>query len=126
MEHALMNCSHAKRFWEEAQQMFDFRMPRLHPITWAQDIVCDERFTSRDRAIIVYVMWSIWHSRNKLTHGEEKLDPANSVRRTREALALLDIPRQHALVMPGHGWRPPKPNFVKINTDVVTKFEEGK
>ena len=48
MEHALLLCSHARQFWDEAQQLFDFHMPRLHPDTWARDVICDDRFTSRD------------------------------------------------------------------------------
>lgn len=55
-----------------------------------------------------------------------KLDPANSVRLTREALALLDIPLQHAIVLPGHGWRPPEPAQIKINTDAAVAYDEGK
>lgn len=126
LEHALLRCAHAASFWEEVEQLFDFQMPILQPITWAKDIICGEQFTSRDRAILVSVMWSIWHSRNRLTHGEDKLDPAMSVHRTRETLALLDIPRRHALVMLGHGWRPPEPGFVTINTNAGIKCEDGK
>ena len=36
--HALIHCSHAKGFWEEAQALFEFRLPRLHPNTWQRDI----------------------------------------------------------------------------------------
>ena len=124
--HALLECSHAGHFWEEAQQLFDFKLPRLHPVTWAEDIICYVRFTSRDRAVTVSVMWAIWHSRNRLTHGEDQLDPASSVRRTREALSLLEVPRQLAMIMSGHGWRPPEEGFVTINTDAAIKREDGK
>ena len=71
-------------------------------------------------------MWSVWHSRNKLTHGEDKLDPAVSVRRTRETLSLLEIPRRHAILLLGHGWRPPDMEFVKITTDAAIRREDGK
>ena len=71
-------------------------------------------------------MWSIWHSRNRITHGEERIDPAHLVRLTREALALLDIPLKQAKVLPGHGWRPPEPGFITCNTDAATRRDDGK
>ena len=107
--HALILCSHAKSFWSEAQAWFHFRLPRLHPDTWARDILCDAQFSERRKAEIISVMWSIWHSRNRLTHDRDGVEPAFSVRRVKEDLALLDIPRQHAAILPGHGWRPPEP-----------------
>lgn len=57
--HALIHCSHARRFWVEAQSCFDFRLPRLHPDTWSWDILCDQQFTDHDRVKIISVMWSI-------------------------------------------------------------------
>ena len=47
-----------------------------------------------DRATIIMVMWAIWMSHNRCTHDQETIDPAYSVRRIREDLALLDIPGQ--------------------------------
>lgn len=115
--HALIHCSHAKRFWDEAEKWFEFKLPRLHPATWARDIVCDPIITDGDRAKIVSVMWSIWHSRNRWTHDKERSDPANSLRIIRETLAILELPRDHALALPGYGWHPPEDDNVKINTD---------
>ncbi|KAK1661752.1 hypothetical protein QYE76_049911 [Lolium multiflorum] len=44
---------------------------------------------------------------------------------TREALTLLDIPKQLTM-LPGHGWRPPDAGCVKINTDGAINFADGK
>jgi hypothetical protein len=63
--HAMITCSHARTFWDEARRWLDVDLPRLHPITWAKDILCDQRFTDQDRTKIITVMWSIWHSRNR-------------------------------------------------------------
>ncbi|XP_073353887.1 uncharacterized protein [Aegilops tauschii subsp. strangulata] len=126
LEHALIHCSHSQRFWEEARQLLDIKLPRLHPSTWATDILCDARFSTRERASMISMMWSIWTSRNQWTHEGDKLDPANSVRLTREALALLDIPLQHVNTLPGHSWRPPEAAQIKINTDASTIRDEGK
>ena len=54
------------------------------------------------------------------------MDLANSVRLTREALAVLDIPLQQVSILPGHGWRPPEAGQIKINTDASTIHLEGK
>ena len=124
--HALIHCSHAKQFWAEAQLWFDFRLHRLHPDTWRQDILCDSRFDEHTRAKIVSVMWSIWHSRNLWTHDKEESDPRNSMRIIRETLAILELPREQAAVLPGHGWRPPEQGSVKINTDAAIDSDHHK
>jgi ribonuclease HI len=125
MRHALITCSHARRFWEEARSWLDIELPRLHPNTWAKDILCDQRFTDQDRAKIITVMWSIWQSRNRWKHDQELIDPVHSVKLTREALSLLEIPRQQ-IVLPGHGWRPPELEFIKINTDGAINVADDK
>jgi ribonuclease HI len=48
-----------------------------------------------------------------------------SVKATREALSLLEFPRQQ-LVLPGHGWRPPDSEHIKINTDGSINSADGK
>ncbi|KAE8790668.1 Casein kinase I-2-like protein [Hordeum vulgare] len=42
-----------------------------------------------------------------------------SIKYTRGALALLEIPKAQAATLPGYGWQPPEGNQVKINTDVA-------
>ena len=54
--HALVHCSHAKLFWEQAFALFDLRRPRLHPDTWARDIICDGRFSDLERSQMISVM----------------------------------------------------------------------
>lgn len=56
LAHALVHCSHAKQFWVQAQMLFDFTLPKLHPNTWSRDILCDQLFSERERAITVTVM----------------------------------------------------------------------
>ena len=75
---------------------------------------------------MISVMWTIWHSRNRITHDDDQLDPFSSVRRIREDLAVLDIPHAHASILPGHGWRPPDPGVIKINTDAALSMDSDK
>ena len=124
--HALVHCSHAKLFWEQAHALLGVRRPRPHPDTWSRDIICDTQFTDIERAQMISIMWAIWHSRNRITHDGEQLDPLITVRRIREDLAVLDIPSTHASVLPGHGWRPPVVGFVKINTDAALSMDSDK
>lgn len=117
MLHALVKCSHAQQFWNEAKVWLQVKLPDLHPNTWCKDILCDSRIADVDRPKIVTVMWAIWTSRNNITHDKASLDPIQSMKRTRETLALLEIPLQQSRILPGYGWRPPDDGWVKINTD---------
>ena len=80
MMHALLNCSHARRFWNKATEWLDIKRPNLHPLTWAQDILCVSSFSESDRAKIISVMWSIWTSRNNITHDKDGFDPAQAMK----------------------------------------------
>ncbi|KAI4970766.1 hypothetical protein ZWY2020_001680 [Hordeum vulgare] len=76
--------------------------------------------------MIITIMWYIWSSRNRWMHDGETFDPVNSIKLTREALALLDVPKQQASMLLGHGWWPPEPDQMKINTDAAVRFVEDK
>lgn len=106
--HSLIHCSHARSLRDEAQQLFDFKTPRLHPKTRANDVLCDPQVFYQTRAKIVSVIWSIsiWHSCNRWTHDQEQFNPTNSMQIITVSLAILALPCDHALAMPGHGCRP--------------------
>ena len=124
--HALVHCSHAKMFWAEAYSWLGVGQPCLHPGTWSRDILCDEKYTDVHRSQMITVMWAIWHSRNIITHDGERLDPVTTIRRIKEDLAILEIPRSCAAVLPGHGWRPPDPGVIKGNTDAEMCMDSDK
>ena len=73
--HALVLCSHAKAFWTAAKEVLGIKLPRLHPHTWARDLVVDTMFSDSERCKIITIMYSIWTSRNKWTHDEEGYNP---------------------------------------------------
>ena len=126
LKHALIHCIHAQSFWEEAWTWLGLRLPPLHSVTWARDITCDPQFTSDDRAKITMIMWAIWHSRNRIKHGEEGRDPVTSIKYIKEAISLLQLPRKETRVLPGYGWRPPEGGSVKITTDGAQELVEGR
>ena len=37
----------------------------------------------------------------------------------RETLDILELPREQAVVLPRHGWRPPEQSWIKINTNAA-------
>jgi hypothetical protein len=39
--HALAECPHACMFWPETREILNVKLPRLHPDTWAADILCE-------------------------------------------------------------------------------------
>ena len=122
--HALIKCSHAQTFWIEARNWLQVKLPELHPMTWCRDILCDSRFLESGRAKIITVMWAIWTSRNNITHDRASMNPAQSLKRIGEALALLELPLEQTKVLPGYGWRPPDQGWVKVNTDASVSVLE--
>jgi hypothetical protein len=44
----------------------------------------------------------------------------------KEAVAVLEIPKKDAMILPGHGWRPPDGDMIKINTDGGMSIEARK
>lgn len=72
------------------------------------------------------LMWAIWTSRNNITHDGVSMDPFQSVKRIREALAVLDLLLEQTRMLPGFGWRPPEHDWVKINIDASVSSSKNK
>ena len=90
--HALTTCDHAMVFWEAAERSFEVKCPKLHPHTWAEDILVPEVVPRRDAEVLITVMWAIWHSRNKYTHEEVKFQPQRSMQIIDDIVRSLEIP----------------------------------
>ena len=69
IKHVWMECTVAKEFWHQVKMMTGVKIPILHLVTWATDLLADI-CSRRDRAIIIYGMWARWMMRNKRRHGE--------------------------------------------------------
>jgi ribonuclease HI len=118
--YALIECSHAKLFWEAAKEILLVKLPKLHPVTWAKDILCESFFNQQEKAIITSVMYSIWSSRNNLTHGESGFSPAKTMEMVKETLRTLELPRDKGVpksARPECKWQRPPDGVVKINSD---------
>ena len=41
VKHVLMECTVAKEFWHQVVKMTGVKIPILHPVTWATDLLAD-------------------------------------------------------------------------------------
>ena len=70
IKHVLMDCTVARCFWEHTQGLTGAKLPRLHPHTWARDLIDPKCCSEKTAAIFLCGMWSLWMARNKRRHGE--------------------------------------------------------
>jgi hypothetical protein len=71
-------------------------------------------------------MWEILSLRNSWTHDRGSFDPIQSVKMAKEALAVIAVPGKLTKIFPGHGWRPPEDDVIKINIDGGLSMEARK
>jgi hypothetical protein len=50
--HAFFECTWERLFWQELKSVTSFKVPILHPRSWASDIV-DENLVARKEACII-------------------------------------------------------------------------
>ena len=98
--HSLIACDHAKCFWSSAQRSFSLKVPSLHPSSFAEDMLVREIIPRREAEIMITVMWAVWHSRNKYTHGEEKFQPLKSMEIIEDIVRSLELPAPARLIKP--------------------------
>ncbi|TVU51168.1 hypothetical protein EJB05_02576, partial [Eragrostis curvula] len=73
--HVALECSYVRRFCEAVCDILGIKMPPLHPITWAKDIISEHRCSTSDANVIVCGVWSLWTGRNARAHGSSRQDP---------------------------------------------------
>ena len=128
VKHVLMECTVAKEFWHQVVKMTGVKIPILHPVTWATDLLAD--ICSRhDRAIIICGMWALWMMRNKRRHGEQSMTIRQAscwVRDTAFDLWHIMHPAKDTIAIPvEERWRPPLLGWVKCNTDAAYYTEDS-
>jgi len=40
IRHVLIECTVARAFWEHAKELTGVKLPELHPVRWARDLLC--------------------------------------------------------------------------------------
>jgi hypothetical protein len=51
------------------------RIPDLHPVTWARDLLSDEMCSQQEAALFICGVWSLWTGRNARRHGKQQWSP---------------------------------------------------
>jgi hypothetical protein len=65
VRHVLTECTVASIFWEQTKEMTGVKLPTLHLISWANDLLLDKVCSKRERSVIICGMWSLWMLRNQ-------------------------------------------------------------
>uniref|UniRef100_A0ACD5Y1Z1 Uncharacterized protein n=1 Tax=Avena sativa TaxID=4498 RepID=A0ACD5Y1Z1_AVESA len=110
-----------------ARDALNLKLPRLHPITWAEDILSECSFTDMDREMTISIMANIWDSRNKWSHDDQGFEPKATVEYISETLGLLHGLREKKgkskrLIST---WTRPPEGVVKVNSDGAVRLSEG-
>jgi hypothetical protein len=106
----------------------NIKLPRLHPDTWAKDLLCEKFITEADKSKIIIIMYSVWDSRNKWTHGEVGYKPQVAMEFIRDNLLSLEmspVQKTHVPRSSDCRWEPPMTGTIKINSDGALSAEEG-
>jgi len=122
IKHALLDCTVAKAFWAQVRMMTGVKVPQLHPVTWARDLVDPDVFPAKSVAVVLCGMWSLWMSRNKKRHGERDVPVKFAVQWAIDtAFDLWQIlhPAKPAAAMANtqRSWQKPPPGWFKCNVD---------
>lgn len=56
IKHALLDCTVAKSFWEQIKLLTGVKVPLLHPLTWARDLVDPGVINPKNAAQLSYVV----------------------------------------------------------------------
>lgn len=145
MDYALYRCHHARNLWGAMEGIY-----QLPPDSNAANRILDhvETAPSGDRALVMMILWRIWHTRNEITHGKHAHAIAASKRFIESYVSSLQEIKQwpNANLEKGkhvvdakqwkkprasqgdgfvHRWRPPEQGWMKLNTDGSFQAEAG-
>jgi hypothetical protein len=56
IRHVLIECTVAQAFWEYAKELTSVKLLKLHPITWARDMLCGRAESEWRKALIIIGM----------------------------------------------------------------------
>lgn len=69
-----------KMFWREVKLITGMKLPSLHPISWASDLLMDGLCNDRERGIFIIGMYALWMQRNQRQHGDTHKPVSATVR----------------------------------------------
>jgi hypothetical protein len=112
IRHVLMECTVARIFWQITKDTTGVKIPKLHEVTWARDLLDGNICSRKDATIILCDMWSLWMQRNKRCHGEESQPIQKAVDWVRDTASdlwhIMYTGEKKCQGAPEH-WSPPTP-----------------
>lgn len=126
--HALLECNFANNFWRLFKDIYKIKIPKLHPLTWAIDIldtsICDDEKTS----YILCGLWSVWNARNARLHGESSTNLTQACRWAYDTAADLiqttRAARSCSKVKSQVHWQRPHQGCYKVNVDASYNVDD--
>lgn len=142
--HAMMRCPHARDLWAVMRQEWSLPAERTFVPTGPEWILQALRaMTEQQRAMVLMILWRIWHSHNEITHNKEPPTVQSSKHFLVSYLNSLMLIQQHPVVDVEKGkqvvnyvqgcsstrhssdgrqkvrqkWEAPSPDHVKLNVD---------
>lgn len=126
ISHVLLDCTVAKDFWRHTRMATGVKIPSLHSVSWASDLLMDI-CSDRARSVILCGMWALWMMRNNRRHGEQGMTVQQAVMWARDtAFDLWQLSQKADDKVPTRStlrWAPPEIGWVKINTDAAFSME---
>ena len=118
-------------FLKSFKKLYGIKLPKIHHLTWAQDILDDEVCATEKAGYILCGMWSVWTSRNNRIHGDSSTNLTQACRWAHDmASDLMSNAKPQ-----GEGtktktttyWQRPQEGYYKINVDATfnSKDEKG-
>jgi ribonuclease HI len=121
IKHVLTECTIAKLFWREVRVRMGVKLPRLHPVTWASDLLSDGLCSEKDRCLFIIGMYSLWLQRNGRRHGTDQPPLWQAVRwavdTAHDLWQITKVPRLKPVAGTRAHWRAPQEGWIKCNTD---------
>jgi ribonuclease HI len=120
IHHVLLKCTPAKAFWQQVKELSGVKVPLLHPVTWAKDLIDPKLVPRKNAAVILCGMWSLWMARNCKRHNRDTVPLHVSVRWALDtAFDLWQISHPEKPVHTGvlQLWKKPPEGWIKCNVD---------
>jgi hypothetical protein len=65
IRHVLLDCAVARIFWEVTKASTGVKLPKMHEVSWARDLLHNSLCSRKEATLILCGMWSLWMQRNK-------------------------------------------------------------
>ncbi|KAJ1284890.1 hypothetical protein BS78_03G239900 [Paspalum vaginatum] len=120
--HALISCTFASMFWQCFNELYNIKLPKLHPATWCYDLLDNLICPVANCGPILCGMRAVWTAHDERRHGERNVNLLQACRWAKEIsydliasgeyISGKDCPQ----VMK---WNSPPASVVKVNVDAA-------